>query len=348
MYPPVPHTRTEITEEDEAAVLRALRGRVLVEAGLSSDLESWFTMHFGGEAAVATGSGSQALVVSLRALGVGPGDEVILPTYVCAQVLAAVEHVGAQGVSADIADDWMLDVEAVSNLVTPRTKAIITAQMFGLFRDMAPLKALGLPVIEDCAQTFPDWKNAAQPLSGDIVVFSFEATKPVAGGEGGMVLVRDPSLAGAVTAQKQFRDTGYRANFHPLPNMAAALVASQLDRYPDTLSKRAAIASRYIAALDEISPDLVATPVRQADAWHRFLVRTEKDPAGMIEQFSAYGIAVRQPVEVPLHLLCPDTARGEYPVAEDLWQKTLSLPIYPELGEAEQGRVIDACRKLLA
>jgi UDP-4-amino-4-deoxy-L-arabinose-oxoglutarate aminotransferase len=348
MHPPVPHTRTEIAPEDEAAVLAALRGRVLVEAGLAKALEERFVSMFGGAGAVATGSGSQALAVALTAIGAGPGDEVILPSYVCAQVLGAVEHVGATGVTVDVADDWMIDPAAVVAAHTDRTKAVIACQMFGMFRDFSALRDVGVPVIEDCAQSFPDWRDPANVLSGDIVVFSFEATKPVAGGEGGMVLVRDPELLERVAAQKRFRDTPYRANFHPLPNLSAALAASQLDRYPATLEARGRIAARYIEALDGISPDLVAVPVRQSRAWHRFLVRVKSDPAALIEAFSGYGIAVRRPVEMPLHRLCPDTARGECRVTDRLFGCTLSLPIYPELSPRDQGRVVDACRTLLA
>ena len=348
MHPPVPHTRTEITPEDEAAVLAALRGRVLVEADRSRALEERFVGMFGGAGAVAVGSGSQALAVALKAVGAGQGCEVILPSYVCAQVLAAVEHVGATGVVVDVAEDWMIDPQAVLAARTDRTKAIIAAQMFGMFRDFSALLEAGVPLIEDCAQSFPDWRDPANRLAGDIVVFSFEATKPVAGGEGGMVLVRNPDLMAGVTAQKRFRDTPYRANFHPLPALSAALAASQIERYPATLAAREKIARRYIEALDSISPALVSSPVRNARAWQRFLVRVTGDPVRLIEAFSGHGIAVRRPVEVPLHLLCPDTARGSCPVAERLWAETLSLPIYPELTPRDQGRVIDACRTLLA
>ncbi|MRG73891.1 aminotransferase class I/II-fold pyridoxal phosphate-dependent enzyme [Alphaproteobacteria bacterium HT1-32] len=347
MHPLIPHTRTEITAEDEAAVLSALRGRVLVEADHVRNLENWFTEQFGGAGAVATGSCSQALVVALKACGVGPGHDVILPSYVCAQVLAAVEHVGARGVTVDVAGDWMIDKGAVRDALTSQTRAIITAQMFGMFRDMSDLRSFGVPVIEDCAQTFPDWQNPAHRLSGDIVVFSFEATKPVAGGEGGMVLVRTTELMAGVRAQKQFRETPYRANFYPLGNATAALVQSQLARYPQTLNVRSEKAKAYIAALDDIAPGLVTSAVRNSSAWHRFLVRVEGDPQVLIQQFSAHGIAVRRPVEMPLHLLCPDTAAGSHVMTERLWGSTLSLPIYPELSVRDQGRVIDACRQIL-
>ena len=348
MHPPIPHTRTEITAADEAAVLSALRGRVLVEGEQARKLEGWFTEQFGGAGAVATGSCSQALVAALKACGVGPGHDVIVPSYVCAQVLAAVEHTGARGLAVDVAGDWMIDMGAVRDALTRQTRAIITAQMFGMFRDMSALRSFGVPVIEDCAQTFPDWRNPAQGLSGDIVVFSFEATKPVAGGEGGMVLVRNPDLISGVQAQKKFRDTPYRANFYPLGNVAAALVQSQLARYPETLRIRAEKAAVYMAALDEIAPDMVSPAVRQASAWHRFLVRTDGDPQTLIQQFSAHGIAVRRPVEIPLHQLCPDTAAGTHVMTERLWGETLSLPIYPELSVQDQGRVIDACRQIFA
>ncbi|MEQ8711132.1 MAG: DegT/DnrJ/EryC1/StrS aminotransferase family protein [Rhodospirillales bacterium] len=348
MHPPIPHTRTEVTAADETAVLSALRGRVLVEANHARKLEGWFTEQFGGAGAVATGSCSQALVVALKACGVGPGHDVILPSYVCAQVLAAVEHTGARGLVVDVAGDWMIDTGAVRDALTRQTRAIITAQMFGMFRDMSALRSFGVPVIEDCAQTFPDWRNPAHGLSGDIAVFSFEATKPVAGGEGGMVLVRNPDFIAGVQVQKKFRDTPYRANFYPLGNVAAALVQSQLGRYPETLCLRAEKAAVYIAALDEISPALVTPAVRQASAWHRFLVRADGDPEALIQQFSAHGIAVRRPVEMPLHLLCPDSAAGTHIMTERLWGDTLSLPIYPELSALDQGRVIDACRQILA
>lgn len=176
----IPHSRPWITDEDCEAVVAVLRSGMLNEGAATRRLEQWFEHASGGGTAVATGSGSQALLLALRALEVGAGAEVILPTYVCAEVLGVVESLGATARLVDIADDYLINANATAAAITPRTRAIIVPYVMGIRTDIEPLRTHGVPIIEDLAQ----WLGPVRAFKGDIQVFSFEATKVVAAGEG--------------------------------------------------------------------------------------------------------------------------------------------------------------------
>jgi UDP-4-amino-4-deoxy-L-arabinose-oxoglutarate aminotransferase len=336
----IPHSRPWLTHDDTEQVVACLQSGMINEGVLSARLEALFAQRFGG-IAVATGSGSQGLLLALTGLGVEGGGEVLLPTYVCPEVLAVVETLGARAVLIDCGDDWLLDMEQAAGLVTSATRAVVLPYTMGIAPADDP-RALGIPVVEDLAPWFGD---GAAPR-GDVQVFSFEATKMLAAGEGGMVVARDPALATRIAAQKRIDGSPYKRNLYPLSDLQAALALSQFSRVDQALARRTALAARY---LDGLAGCAARLPTLLADrsAFFRFplLLPAEMDLDAVVAAFAAEGVAVRRPVDRLLHQLRP--AGRRFPVAESLHARTLSIPLYPAMTDSDADCVIAAARTVL-
>lgn len=299
------------------------------------------------EAAVAVSSGSAALELGLRALEVGPGDEVVIPTYVCDALHHAVSRTGATPILAD-ADPATLSLSAADARarLTPRTRCLIVPHAFGLAADLRPLLALGVPVIEDCAQTLGARLDGRVVGSfGTLAVCSFYATKLLTTGEGGAVA----GPAALIERVRAARDYDEREDLAPrvnakLSDLAAALGRSQLARFDAFVARRRAIAARYRERLR----DVACTPPAEAGprhVYHRFVVEVEASPHQVQATLAARGVAARRPVYRPAHHALK---LGGYPEADRLWARTLSLPCYPTLTDGEVDAVAAALREALA
>jgi UDP-4-amino-4-deoxy-L-arabinose-oxoglutarate aminotransferase len=276
-------------------------------------------------------SGMDALSAALRVLGVAAGDEVVIPTYVCSRVLIAVSATGARAVLAEVAADGNLDAETVSAVRTPATKAVIAAHIFGHPCDIAGLRALGLPVVEDACQAFAvPFPQGISGTLGDIGVYSFQATKCLATGEGGMV------VSPAATAPA---DGGATSE---MSDLQAALGLSQLDRYDAFLDRRRAIGDALRSAVAG-APGLIAHLPDPALPLFRFTVRTDLGFAGAHEFFAARGVAVRRGVDVLLHREA-GLSDARFPTAVRLFESTVSVPCYPALSDTELATVAGALR----
>ena len=351
----IPHSRPTITETDLAAVAAQLRSAWLAEGAAAATLETRFRILWNACGAVATGSGSQALLLALRAVGVGPGREVIVPTFVCAEVLGVVEALGATPVIVDVGADYLLDPDRFRDALSSRSAAVILPFVAGRSTDPARYREAGVPVVLDLAQYFPSDidpdidPNRRRPLlpAGDIAVFSFEATKVIAAGEGGLVLTRHPDLAQAIAAAKRLNNTSYKLNLYPLSDLQAALALSQLAQVPGFLARRSALAARYREQLTD-APGMISVPPTELGSEYRFLIRLTgmRTTDAVIAACAEAGVAVRRPVADLLHHLRPERAHP-CPMAEKLYRSTLSLPLYPSLTIDEQRHVVSTLRTVL-
>jgi perosamine synthetase len=300
----------------------------------------------GTEAAAAVSSGSAALELALRALDVGPGAEVVIPTYVCDALHHAVRRTGATPVLAD-ADRRTLSLSAADARarLTPRTRCIIVPHAFGLAADVPALLALGVPVIEDCAQAFGA-RLDDRPVGsfGALAVCSFYATKLLTTGEGGAVA----GPAALVERVRDVRDYDERDDLAPrvnakLSDLAAALGRSQLARFDAFVARRRAVAARYRERLRDVG----CAPPPEAGArhvYHRFVVEVERPPEGVQASLAARGVAARRPVYRPAHRAL---GLAGFPEADRLWARALSLPCYPTLTDAEIDTVAAALQAAL-
>src|SRR5882672_11343027 len=180
------HSKPWITDADNAALADLMRSGMLAQGTKTAEFERAVSEWVGvKDSGVAVGSGAASIVLALDALGIGSGDEVVLPTYVCPKVPEAVLTTGATPVLCDMSDYWTLKPDNVEPYVSPRTKALIVPHLYGIFSDTRSFHRFGIPVIEDCAQAIGH-AGKRPPSSGDIAIFSFHPTKLLTTGEGGM------------------------------------------------------------------------------------------------------------------------------------------------------------------
>ena len=328
------------------AAARVVRAGHLAQGPEVAALEAAVAAVAGCRHAVAVSSGTTALQLALSALGLGQGDQVIVPSYACTALLHAVWAVGAQPVVADVDPaSGNLDAERVRRCCGPRVRAAIVPHLFGAAAPVAAIAALGVPVVEDCAMALGATRGG-RPLGslGSVAVCSFYATKLVAAGEGGMVLTHDADLAATVRGQRSY--DGLPADRPRLnakmTDLAAAVARVQMDRLPDFIASRRRLAARYAAALAGLGLALPAADTERV--WYRYVVQTPDDATGLLQAVNQRGVAARRPVPNPLHLELglPD---AQFPGASQAWRQNVSLPLYPTLTESEFDRVVEAVRR---
>ena len=343
---PVTHSKPWIIDADLEAVRRVLESRMIGQGERTAEFEATLAEWVGADGAVAVGSGSAALALALTALGVRAGDEVVIPTYVCASVGEAVATVGADAVLCDVGPAWVVTPEAAARVVTRKTRALIVPHMYGIYADVDSFRRFGLPIVEDCAQAV-DYKGK-RPLTGDIGVFSFHPTKCLTVGEGGAAVAHDPALVRALRTRRDGASAGDRGRLlSPLSDVAAALGLSQLARYHEALDRRRALALRYRAALEPI--------VREGFVRESFdngmLFRLPlKVPGGLPvyqEAFARRNIHVRRGVARLLHRVRGRPDAG-FETSVDHFETTLSLPLYPALTDDEHAACVRAALEILS
>jgi dTDP-4-amino-4,6-dideoxygalactose transaminase len=341
----IPHSKPWITEEDLRAVEAVLRSNLVAQAELTGLFEQTLADWVCGAGAVGTGSGSAAVVMGLTALGVRPGHEVVLPTYVCVSVLEAVLTVGAKPVLADVGKDWVMRCEEAAPLVTSNTRAIIIPHMYGVFADVPSFRPLGIPLLEDCAQGVD--ARGARHIEGDVAIFSFHPTKCLTSGEGGMAASNDASM---VAKMRAFRDGDGKSLsarlFSPLSNVASALGLSQLARYHEMLEKRASMAAAYRRALMDLIPE--SLPNSSIPTMHfRFPLKIRGGTDAYQAAFKKRGIHVRKGVDCLLHRVL---GAGDmlFPRSVEHYNTTLSLPIYPALTDDERAHCLTSATEIFA
>ena len=340
----IAHSRPTLDEDDAREVARVVRSGQLAQGPEVEAFERELAPWFGAPAAAAVSSGSAALELALRALDVGPGQEVIVPTFACDALWHAVTRCGATPVLADAdAETLSLAPADAARRRTPRTRAVVVVHAFGLAADVDAFLALGVPVVEDCAQALGA-RAGGRPVGarGAAAVGSFYATKLLTTGEGGAVA----GPAARVARARDARDYDEREDLRPrfnykMTDLQAALGRAQLRRLDAFLARRRAIAARYRAALGGL-PGLGLPPDAGARHVHqRFVVTVERPLTPVLEHLARRGVAARRPVFRPIHRAL---GLGGYPEAERLWARCLSLPCYPRLSDAE----VDAVAAALA
>ena len=352
-----------IQSEIDSAVRQVLEtGQFILGTNVSA-LESEVAAYLGVQHAVGVGSGTDALVLSLRALNIGPDDEVIVPTYTFFATAEAVMLAGATPVFVDIDEPtYCLDVKQVENLITERTRAIIPVHLYGHPAEMDAVIRLarryGLKVIEDNAQAFGSELHGQKSGSfGDVACLSFFPTKNLGGyGDGGMVVTNDPGIAEQL---RMLRSHGWRKKYHPemlgynsrLDELQAAILRVKLRHLDDWTDRRRALAQLYTSRLLESGIGLPTEARGAKHVYHLYILRV-KDRENVQASLKAQGISSAVYYPVPLHQLKPciiyANARNAFPVAEQASRETLAIPFYPEISEEQIDRVMEALSLELA
>jgi perosamine synthetase len=355
--PTIPVYRPDLSGNERRYVLECLDTAWISSLG-------GFIERFEGAVRAATGAhhaiglcnGTVALHLALHCLGVGPGDEVIVPTFTYIASVNAIAQTGATPVFADCREgDWLLDPADAAARVTPRTKAILPVHLYGAACDMPALGALaearGLGVVEDCAEAFGTTLDGRHVGTfGDVGTFSFFGNKTITTGEGGMVISRDEALAGRMRLVRGQGQSPARRYWHEvlgfnyrMTNIVAAIGLAQIERLDAILARKRAVAARYEALLRGL-PVAFQRPADGVESSH-WLVSVLLPP-GADRDAAQRGMAARgvdtRPVFFCAHEM-PMYAKGErFPVAENIAARGLSLPSYPTLEDADLDRVADA------
>lgn len=372
--PTVPYGRQQITDEDIETVCATLRSNWLTTGPMVEQFEQDLASKIGLEHGVAVCNGTAALHAAMYALGIGPGDEVVVPPLTFAASANAVLYQGGTPVFADVeADTLLIDPAAVEARITSRTKAVLAVDYAGQSCDYDALRAIvdrhGLFLVADaCHSLGGSYRGTPCGSQADLSVFSFHPVKPITTGEGGMIVTRNEELArrmrifrnhGITTDHRQrslagawyyeMVELGYN---YRLSDIHCALGLSQLNRLDGFIQRRQSIAARYDATFAE-HPSIRPLAVRQwnSHGYHLYVIRTpHRDTlyAGLRDR----GIHTNVHY-VPVHLHSYyrrhlGTGEGLCPVAEAAWGEILSLPIFPALSDAEQGRVIKALEEVVA
>lgn len=387
--PDLPYSRHTLTEEDEEAVLSALRSGRIAQGPIVQDFEARLAARVQTHHAVALSSGTGALEAALAALGVGPGDRVIVPTLTFVATANAVCARGATPVFADVEPDTLnLSPASVAERLDEKTTGVIPVHFAGHPADVPALReVLGADrfVLEDATHALgAQWRGEPVGRLGDAACFSFHPAKLITTGEGGAITTDSPFLDrrarafrdhGLVRDPTQFDGLGFPAELEAdavgpwvyeqhslgsnlrLPEPSAALGRSQLARADELLARRRQLAQAYDEALEDL--DEIELPREQEgarSAWHLYTIRlrlecTPVGRGGLYRELHARGIRV-QVHYIPVHLQPYyrhrlGTGHGDCPVAEGAYLRMLSLPLFPEMGEEDTYRVVDALRKLL-
>lgn len=380
----LPFALPDIGEEEIAEVVDSLRSGWITTGPKTKRFESEFTAFLGDPTlqAVAVNSATAGLHLAVEAIGVRPGDEVITPSLTFTATAEVVRYMGADPVFVDVDPATLcLDPEQVKRRITPRTRAIIPVHYGGMAADMSAILEIArrhrLRVVEDAAHALPSTHGGKLigTLESDATVFSFYATKPVATGEGGMLVTRDAEIARRgrimrlhginhdafdryVSTKPAWRyevvEPGFKYN---MTDLAASLGIHQLKKAHAFQGRRAAMADRYDQELRTLPVSLPPHPFSgDLHAWHLYPLRLAEDaPVArdrFIEAMAERGIGCSVHY-IPLHQqpYWRDRYRlknDDFPATTGICERLVSLPIYTRMTDEDQGRVIAAVRSILS
>ena len=370
---PIPFHRPAIGEREIAAATDVLRSGWLTTGPKAHALESAMANRIGVKHALAVNSATAALHLALEGFGIGPGDDVVMPALTftaCGEVCA---YLGAGVVLADVADDGLLGPSQLERVLTDATRAVLPVHLGGQAVDVNELRAAAPDArfIEDAAHALPSGvRGVPAGKLGDAAALSFYVTKTMTtGGEGGMLLTDDDALAARAAVMRlhgisadawnrygaggswsyEVIEAGFKYN---LTDLAAAIGLVQLERLDELADARAAIAARYDAAF--AGSPLMELPARRGGdkhSWHLYAIRLNLEVlsigrAEVIERLGKAGIGTSVHF-IPLHLHPHYQRRygyrpGDFPVAESIFERSISLPIWPGMTDAEVHRVASA------
>ena len=311
---------------------------------------------------VGVNSGTDALHLALRGLGIGRGDEVITVSHTSVATVAAIEMSGAAPVLVDVELPWLtIDPRAAASAVGPRTKAVIVVHLYGQPCDLTRLRALcqrhGLVLIEDCAQSHgAAWSGQPAGSFGTAACFSFYPTKNLGTvGDGGMVVTNDEALARRIAMLRQYGWSAGRDSLMPgwnsrLGPLQAAILEVKLRHLPEIVAARRQMAERYSAAMVDLPLRLPRDREHSRHAYHLYVMRCEDESKrdALRRHLAARRVVAGIHYPVPIHLQPAYHGRVDARAltkTERIASQVISLPSYPELTPSDQQTVISAVRE---
>jgi perosamine synthetase len=347
----IPLYQPELSGNEKRYVLECLETNWISSRGrFVNEFENQFAEFIGVPHAIAVSNGTVALHLSLITLGIGPGDEVIVPTLTYIAAVNSIAYTGATPVFVDsVRETWQVDPADVLRKITPRTKAIMAVHLYGHPCQMDELQEIAtehnLFLVEDSAEAFGTrFKGKMAGSFGDISCFSFFGNKTITTGEGGMVVSNDQTLAQRARHFKGQGLAAHREYWHDvigynyrMTNICAAIGLAQLERANEFLASKRELALAYQVQLKGIP---VECHLEKSDCIHSFwmnsiLVKNAADRDTLREHLRECGIETR-PLFYPVHTMPMYTSRYQrHPVAEDLAWRGINIPSWPGMSAAQ-------------
>lgn len=338
-------------------------GRLILGPSVQG-FEEDFAAYHGAAHCVGVDNGTNALVLGLRALGIGPGDEVITVSNTAAPTVVAIDQVGATPVFVDVREsDYLMDVSQLEDHITERTRCILPVHLYGQCVDMAAVEEVAarhnLIIFEDCAQAHGARRHGRLAGTfGKAAAFSFYPTKVLgAYGDGGATITSDPEVAARLRRLRYYgmEDVYYVVSTpghnSRLDEVQAEILRRKLKRLDAYIAGRRRVAERYARGLADTGLILPATAPGNEHVYYVYVVRhPERDR--IIEALKAYDISLNISYPWPVHTMTGFAKlgyrEGSLPVTERLAKEIFSLPMYPSLPEGTQDKVIAAVREVIA
>jgi perosamine synthetase len=358
----IPVYQPDLSGNEKKYVNECLDTRWISSIGrFVADFEEGMAHQLGVAHAIAVSNGTVALHLALHCLDVGPGDEVIVPTFTYIASVNTIAQTGATPVFVECRiDDWLVSVDDVESKITPKTKAIMAVHLYGAICDMDSLRECaerhGIALIEDCAEALGSTLNGRFCGGlGHVGTFSFFGNKTLTTGEGGLVTTDDDALAERMrrvkgqgqSARKRYWHVELGFNYR-MTNICAAIGLAQLERLDDILARKRSIAAIYRHELADIPVDFQrpAAGVNSSEWLFSVLLPKESDREAVMQSLLSEGVETR-PVFYCAHQLPMYEQKAIYPVSEDISRRGISLPSYPALTDEQVVRVAKSLAKAL-
>jgi len=345
----------KIKPEINAAIKRVLRSGKFLMGKEVETFENEFSASIGGKYGVGVNSGTDALKIGLKALGVSRGDEVITVSNTATPTVSAIRETGATPVFVDIDEFYLMDIKKLEATVTSKTKVILPVHLYGQPADMETIMKIagkhGLKVVEDCAQgTGATIGEKRAGSFGDVACFSFYPTKNLGAlGDGGMIVTNDKNIAEVCRGLRMYGMAGsYYANFEGynsrLDELQAAILRAKLPHLASYNKRRREIARRYIGEIKNPHVEVPKTKAGASHIFHLFVIKVDAREK-FLEHLKANGIGFGIHYPSPVHLQKAydflGYKEGSLPETEAAAKKIVSLPIFPELTDKEVSYMVE-------
>jgi dTDP-4-amino-4,6-dideoxygalactose transaminase len=356
-----------IDDAEEALVLEVLRSGRLAQGPMVARFEEAVRGVTGTAHAVAVSNGTEALMLALRVLDVGPGDEVVLPAFTFVATLNAVLHSGATPRFVDIGEDRCLDPAALADAIGPRTRAVLPVHIYGLPADMDAVRdAIGdrhVAVVEDSAQAIgARYGERATGSLGLMGCFSFYATKNITTGEGGAITTDDDGLAARLRMLRNqgqgdrylYEEPGFNARMTDLQAAVGVAQMGRFDRIVEARRRNAAVLTEGLTGIEGLG--LPAEPAGRVHVYHHYAVRVgpsaRRTRDQVVEALHEAGVEAgthypRAVYDYDCFKAHPRVGEVRMPEAEALAAEVVSLPVHPSLSEADLAAIVGAVRAVL-
>ncbi len=335
----IKYSKPNIKKADLVGVLENLVSDNIGDGQTVKEFEKIFAFNYKlrSNHAVALSSGYDALFLGLKAMGVGEGDEIIIPSFVCTAPYHAVKNCGATPILADIEDDYNISATSAKEKITENTKAIIVPHMFGQPANLDSFLALDVPLIEDCAQAIgATYKGKPVGSFGKFAIFSFYATKMLTTGYGGMFLSRDSKMTSTVSGMRiceNKEELSYSVNSN-ISDFQAAMGINQLKRLNHFIEIRESIADIYNRKLLQTHHGVPRNYEERKNVYYQYPIRITRSLKDAVKFLKRNNVEVQPLISKPLHQFLGLPAE-DFPNTEKAFLKALAVPIYPALLNSE-------------